>query len=98
MGTLVSERAQTFMDMSPDRPKKRTTKKAKTTSDSMGKNPRVLALFDVDGTLTEPREVVPPETLTFLKALREKIAISVVGGPDLVKRKEQLSDSPNLFD
>jgi hypothetical protein len=64
----------------------------------MPKNPRVLALFDVDGTLTEPRKVVSPETLTFLKALREKIAIGVVGGSDLVKQKEQLGDSPALFD
>lgn len=64
----------------------------------MPKNCRILALFDVDGTLTEPRKVVSPETLTFLKALREKIAIGVVGGSDLVKQKEQLGDSPNLFD
>merc|ERR1712070_653549 len=57
-----------------------------------------LALFDVDGTLTEPRKVVSPETLAFLKALREKIAIGVVGGSDLVKQKEQLGESPVLFD
>jgi len=64
----------------------------------MGKNARMLALFDVDGTLTEPRKVVSPETLDFLKALRDKIAIGVVGGSDLVKQKEQLGDSPTLFD
>jgi len=66
--------------------------------DLMAKNPRVLALFDVDGTLTEPRKVVSPETLTFLEELRKKIAIGVVGGSDLVKQKEQLGDSPALFD
>ena len=55
----------------------------------MGKNPRILALFDVDGTLTEPRKVVSPETTAFLAALREKIAIGVVGS-DLTKQKEQL--------
>ena len=65
---------------------------------TMPKNPRVLALFDVDGTLTEPRKVVSPETIAFLKALREKIAIGVVGGSDLDKQKEQLGDSPKLFD
>lgn len=64
----------------------------------MPKNPRVLALFDVDGTLTEPRKLVSPETTAFLKALREKIAVGVVGGSDLVKQKEQLGDSPNMFD
>jgi len=62
------------------------------------KNPRVLALFDVDGTLTEPRKVVSHETVAFLAALREKIAIGVVGGSDLTKQKEQLGDSPNMFD
>lgn len=62
------------------------------------KNKRIIALFDVDGTLTEARKVVSPETLTFLKQLREKITIGVVGGSDLVKQKEQLGDSPNMFD
>merc|ERR1719502_1766863 len=46
----------------------------------MPKNPRVLALFDVDGTLTEPRKVVSPETTA------------------LLKQKEQLGDSPSMFD
>merc|ERR1711879_1075985 len=32
------------------------------------------------------------------KALREKITIGVVGGSDLTKQKEQLGDSPNMFD
>ena len=64
----------------------------------MPKNARVLALFDVDGTLTEPRKVVSPETVAFIAALREKIAIGVVGGSDLVKQKEQLGDSPAMFD
>lgn len=63
-----------------------------------GKNKRIIALFDVDGTLTEPRKVVSPETLEYLKTLREKICIGVVGGSDLVKQKEQLGDSPNMFD
>ncbi|CAE8638293.1 unnamed protein product [Polarella glacialis] len=62
------------------------------------KNRRIIALFDVDGTLTEPRKVVSPETVAYLEALRERIAIGVVGGSDLVKQKEQLGDSPNMFD
>mmetsp|Transcript_87863 Transcript_87863/g.253414 ORF Transcript_87863/g.253414 Transcript_87863/m.253414 type:complete len:262 (-) Transcript_87863:92-877(-) len=62
------------------------------------KNRRVIALFDVDGTLTEPRKVVSPETVEYLKALRERICIGVVGGSDLNKQKEQLGDSPNMFD
>ena len=62
------------------------------------KNPRILALFDVDGTLSEPRKEASPETIEYLAKLREKIAIGVVGGSDLVKQKEQLGDSPNMFD
>ncbi|CAK9053276.1 unnamed protein product [Durusdinium trenchii] len=58
----------------------------------------ILALFDVDGTLTEARKVVSPETVSFLQALRNKICVGVVGGSDLVKQKEQLGDSPALFD
>jgi len=63
-----------------------------------GKNKRILCLFDVDGTLTEPRKVVSPETVEYLKLLREKITTGVVGGSDLPKQKEQLGDSPNMFD
>merc|ERR1712232_77812 len=62
------------------------------------KNKRIIALFDVDGTLTEPRKVVSPETIDYMKKLREKICIGVVGGSDLAKQKEQLGDSPNMFD
>jgi len=62
------------------------------------KNRRILALFDVDGTLTEPRKVASPETISYLKKLRNKICIGVVGGSDLAKQKEQLGDSPSLFD
>lgn len=65
---------------------------------AMSKNRRIIALFDVDGTLTEPRKVVSPETKEFIKALRDKICVGVVGGSDLTKQKEQLGDSPNDFD
>lgn len=34
----------------------------------------------------------------YLAKLREKFAIGVVGGSDLVKQMEQLGDSPNMFD
>merc|ERR1719245_2287700 len=36
--------------------------------------------------------------MAYLKTLREKIAIGVVGGSDLAKQKEQLGNSPELFD
>ncbi|KAF0685210.1 hypothetical protein As57867_022782, partial [Aphanomyces stellatus] len=55
-------------------------------------NPRVLALFDVDGTLTAARKVVTPEMTARIAKLKQKITIGVVGGSDLVKQKEQLGE------
>ncbi|KAK8960425.1 hypothetical protein KSP40_PGU006797 [Platanthera guangdongensis] len=46
----------------------------------VGRKPGVIALFDVDGTLTSPRKVV---------------TIGVVGGSDLIKISEQLGNSEN---
>ncbi|KAI9985315.1 hypothetical protein PInf_004643 [Phytophthora infestans] len=63
------------------------------------KNQRIIALFDVDGTLTVARKTVTPQMLERLKKLRESITIGVVGGSDLVKQKEQLGeDVTNNFD
>ncbi|KAG5180408.1 eukaryotic phosphomannomutase [Tribonema minus] len=53
-------------------------------------NPRILALFDVDGTLTEPRLAIVPEMRTFIARLRREITVGVVGGSDLKKQMEQL--------
>ncbi|TMW61105.1 hypothetical protein Poli38472_013568 [Pythium oligandrum] len=62
-------------------------------------NPRIIALFDVDGTLTPARKDASPEMLHRLKKLRESITIGVVGGSDLVKQKEQLGETvTNDFD
>ena len=52
--------------------------------------PRIIALFDVDGTLTVPRGEVEDKMMDVLKALREKITVGIVGGSDLPKQKEQL--------
>lgn len=60
---------------------------------------RVIALFDVDGTLTAPRKRATAETIAFLKQLRGRITIGMVGGSDLVKQKEQLGDDVlDMFD
>ncbi|EFJ38466.1 hypothetical protein SELMODRAFT_163852 [Selaginella moellendorffii] len=50
----------------------------------------VIALFDVDGTLTPPRKVASVEMLDFLQELRKVITVGVVGGSDLSKISEQL--------
>ncbi|CAH0485863.1 unnamed protein product [Peronospora farinosa] len=63
------------------------------------KNPRIIALFDVDGTLTIARKTATSEMITRLQKLRKNITIGVVGGSDLVKQKEQLGeDVINNFD
>ncbi|KAK0556685.1 Phosphomannomutase 1 [Tilletia horrida] len=52
--------------------------------------PKTLCLFDVDGTLTIPRQDAKPEIIAALAKLRQRCAIGVVGGSDLKKIKEQL--------
>jgi len=42
--------------------------------------PRVLALFDVDGTLTIPRGEITPEMMSFMQELGRKVSIGIVGG------------------
>ena len=48
---------------------------------STPENPRIIALFDVDGTLTIPRGEITEEMMAFMKALGEKITgMKIVGG------------------
>ncbi len=51
---------------------------------------RILVLFDVDGTLTEPRADAEADIKTFLQKLNEKVAVGIVGGSDLIKQEEQM--------
>lgn len=52
---------------------------------------RILVLFDVDGTLTEPRQKISSVMNKFIfDKLAKYVDIGVVGGSDLVKQKEQL--------
>uniref|UniRef100_A0A2K6AE86 Phosphomannomutase n=1 Tax=Mandrillus leucophaeus TaxID=9568 RepID=A0A2K6AE86_MANLE len=51
-----------------------------------------LCLFDVDGTLTAPRQKITKEMDDFLQKLRQKIKIGVVGGSDFEKVQEQLGN------
>ncbi|GAB2211367.1 hypothetical protein Droror1_Dr00024679 [Drosera rotundifolia] len=55
--------------------------------------PGLIALFDVDGTLTRPRKVVNPDMLEFMQKLRKVVTVGVVGGSDHVKISEQLGDT-----
>ncbi|KAF2242545.1 phosphomannomutase-like protein [Trematosphaeria pertusa] len=61
-----------------------------------------VLLFDVDDTLTKPRQLVKPEMAQLLSELRHKVAIGFVGGSNLVKQQEQLGingvDVTTFFD
>ncbi|PON52895.1 Eukaryotic phosphomannomutase [Parasponia andersonii] len=48
------------------------------------RKPGVIALFDVDGTLTAPRKVATPQMLEFMRELRKVVTVGVVGGSDLI--------------
>lgn len=52
----------------------------------------IIALFDIDGTLTSPRGCISPKMEDILKTLQKKIVIGTIGGSDLIKQKEQLGD------
>jgi phosphomannomutase len=47
---------------------------------STPEKPRILALFDVDGTLTIPRGEITESMLDFMKELSKKITVGIVGG------------------
>ncbi len=62
-----------------------------TTATTSGiKNPRVIALFDVDGTLTQPRGEITKDMMDFLIELSKCVVVGIVGGSDLPKQEEQL--------
>lgn len=52
--------------------------------------PKKLVLFDVDGTLSEPRAEATEEMKHFLQTLKKKVVVGIVGGSDLVKQQEQM--------
>ena len=55
---------------------------------------RIIALFDVDQTLTPPRQTVRPDMLETLAKMKAKgIDFGIVSGSDIVKVKEQMTAS-----
>jgi len=54
-----------------------------------------LLLFDVDDTLSRPRQAASAEMLAVLKEVRKKAVIGFVGGSDLRKIAEQLVPDKN---
>ncbi|XP_058874788.1 phosphomannomutase 1-like [Acipenser ruthenus] len=62
-----------------------------------GQKRNILCLFDVDGTLTPAREKIDPQLDAFLKILRRKVKIGVVGGSDYNKIAEQLGEGDEVI-
>lgn len=56
----------------------------------MTSSKKILALFDVDGTLTPPREEASEAMHSFLNNLKKVVTVGIVGGSDLVKQQEQM--------
>ncbi|KAM1019435.1 hypothetical protein ACFX13_041522 [Malus domestica] len=61
------------------------------------RRPGVIALFDVDDTLTAPRKFVTPEMLECMRELRKVVTVGIVGGSDLTKITEQLGKTGVYF-
>ncbi|KAM9984836.1 hypothetical protein ACTFIY_009271 [Dictyostelium cf. discoideum] len=59
----------------------------------MSQNKNTICLFDVDDTLTKPRNAITNEMKELLASLRTKIKIGVVGGSNFIKIKEQLGEN-----
>ncbi|KAK2864785.1 hypothetical protein Q7C36_003939 [Tachysurus vachellii] len=57
----------------------------------------VLCLFDVDGTLTPPREKIDPQLDAFFQSLRAKVKIGLVGGSDYSKSQSSLEKETTLY-
>jgi phosphomannomutase len=53
-------------------------------------NSKTLVLFDIDGTLTPSRLRISPEMEEFLRDLRSRVSVGLVGGSDLSKIAEQM--------
>nr|CAG4650404.1 EOG090X0BFR [Sida crystallina] len=68
---------------------------------SLLKREEVICLFDVDGTLTAPRQRITQEMEDFmLKTVNKKATVGLVGGSDLKKIAEQMGgmDVINKYD
>lgn len=59
----------------------------------MIKNEKTILLFDVDGTLTKPRQKITAEMLDFMKSMSGKVPLAIVGGSDIDKIFEQLGSN-----
>uniref|UniRef100_A0A8C6T0N0 Phosphomannomutase n=1 Tax=Neogobius melanostomus TaxID=47308 RepID=A0A8C6T0N0_9GOBI len=66
-------------------------------TNGLSSNRNILCLFDVDGTLTLPREKIDPRLDDFFQTLRRKVKIGIVGGSDYSKIAEQLGEGDDVI-
>ncbi|XP_068435671.1 phosphomannomutase 1-like [Clinocottus analis] len=66
-------------------------------SNGFSSDRNILCLFDVDGTLTAPREKIDPQLDEFFQTLRRKVKIGIVGGSDYSKIAEQLGEGDDVM-
>lgn len=59
------------------------------TGDINDKRNDIIVLFDVDDTITKPRQIIEPEMDRSLQELRKKVTVGLVGGSDLNKIASQ---------
>jgi len=55
-----------------------------------------ICLFDVDGTLTKPRQNILPDMQKCVEELKKKVFVGLVGGSDLAKISEQMGGMKEL--
>eukprot|EP01130_Rhizamoeba_saxonica_P012586 TRINITY_DN5331_c0_g1_i1.p1 TRINITY_DN5331_c0_g1~~TRINITY_DN5331_c0_g1_i1.p1 ORF type:complete len:250 (+),score=69.82 TRINITY_DN5331_c0_g1_i1:52-801(+) len=56
------------------------------------RNNKIIALFDIDGTLTPSRGLASKEIVDILAKLKQRVVVGFVGGSDFDKQKEQMGD------
>lgn len=64
---------------------------------STPEKPRIIALFDVDGTLTIPRGEITEPMMKFMQDLSKKVTVGIVGG-ELVDRLIGVGKSIGMTD
>jgi phosphomannomutase len=62
------------------------------------KKGKSILLFDIDGTLTNPRQKIKQNMIDYLKETGKKISLASVGGSDLNKAKEQIGEIFPILD
>lgn len=58
---------------------------------------KIILLFDVDGTLTIPRNTITKEMASFLRQVSKYVILGVVGGSDYTKMLEQIGSEVSDF-